>query len=204
MVKRRRDVNSDLKQYCVSPLEKEKIQFAEDGETAYELKESFIALCKNEDEKRAQLEEAPCTPDTLGYEIIHMYDYFPYELITYTADKKLNAEYTFGGHLPGEDRYQQACRFQIGEKVLCVIHQGYNFVIPAIVIGPFSEDVIKQWFDELPEVDDYEHYVECFTDWDWDAVMVRPLVRVEDEFGLLGDTLAISRVYVFPYRKFEL
>lgn len=47
--------------------------------------------------------------------------------------------------------------------------------------------------------------VEDWNDWDWDSVIVRPLVRVKDTFGeAMPETVLVQRVNIFPYKRFEL
>ncbi len=46
--------------------------------------------------------------------------------------------------------------------------------------------------------------VEKWHDWSWDSVIVRPLVRLKNDWEEMGDTVMVNRVYVFPYKKFKL
>ena len=100
------------------------------------------------------------------------------------------------------------CRFQRGDKVLCLIYEGFNAVFPAIVVEPLSEEDLRRsytaegWDFDNPSVDEL---IKNWWDWNWDSVVVRPLVRIIDCCMIpMGETVIVNRVYVFPYKKFDI
>lgn len=114
-----------------------------------------------------------------------------------------------GRSCPGEKNYQEKCRFKYGDKVLCVIHRGYDAIIPAIVVEPLGEQHVIQWYKEAFEEgygtsDTFEEFLETHYDWGWDAVIVRPLVRLKNDWEERGETEVIQRVYLIPYKTFEI
>ncbi len=44
----------------------------------------------------------------------------------------------------------------------------------------------------------YEEYIEYFSDWSWDTVIVRPLVRIENKIEELPELIGVNRIYIFP------
>lgn len=197
--------NTILTQFLVEPIDPSLVLSSEPGEKAYSLKSIHHGECKNEEEEQSKLAEAEVTPNTLGFELDFEVDMYPYELVTYTANKQINAHFEWGDHAPGEKNYQEKCQFKPGDKVLCVIHSGYDAVIPAIVVEPLDEQYVIQLYKEALEEgygvpDTFEEFLETYYDWDWDAVIVRPLVRLKTDWEEMGETEAIQRVYLFPYK----
>lgn len=200
--------DTQLIQLDVAPLNTERVIWAEAGEVAYDLVYGNLYICedvKAEEEKFAALKPAQ---NTLGFEKNCVVDDEPFALTTFLADKSKNAEYIDGDHRPGEVKFQELCRFKQGEKVLCVIYDGFYVVIPAIVVRPIDEEYLRQmwnpeedWSNFYDSVDDF---IEQWSDWEWDSVIVRPLVRVaHHSFEPMGETYRVHRVYMFPYKKFE-
>ena len=199
--------DTTLTQFLVEPIDSSLVLSSTPGEKAYSLKSIHHGKCKNEEEEQSKLAKTEVTANTLGFELDLEVDMFPYELVTYTVDKKLNARFVWGGHAPGEKNYQEKCRFKPGDKVLCVIHRGYEAVFPAIVVEPLGERHVKQRYKEaleedFPGPDTFEEFLETHYDWDWDAVVVRPLVRLKSDWEEMGETEIIQRVYLFPYKIF--
>lgn len=50
----------------------------------------------------------------------------------------------------------------------------------------------------------YEEIKEEMWDWDWDKVIVRPLVRLADEYKSMPEQMLVQRVDIYPYREFDL
>lgn len=137
------------------------------------------------------------TANTIGFELDFEVDMFPNVLVTYAEDIKCNAQFGWGGHAPGEKNYQEKCRFKPGDKVLCVIHRGYNAVVA------LGKQYVRQWYKEALEegytaADTFEEFLETHYDWDWDAVIARPLVRLKNDWEEMGETVVVNRVYLFP------
>lgn len=195
-----------LTQFCVAPIDPEKIVLAEENEKAYSLKSVQLGICKSEEDEKAKLEAAKPTQDTIGFALETEVDMNPSWVETFTADKQPLATFKWGEHAPGEDKYQEESIFKPGEKVLCVVYQGYNAVIPAIVEGPLTEKYLREMYktdDDLQiGYESADEVIEAWLDWDWDSMIVRPLVRLDDVWGGMKETILVPRVYIFPYKTF--
>ncbi|MBO5062251.1 MAG: hypothetical protein J6C31_06510 [Prevotella sp.] len=133
---------------------------------------------------------------------------YPYVLVTYTEDKKINAHFGWGGHAPEEKNYQEKCRFKLGEKAICLMYEGYDVVFPAIVVDPLTREYLEELHrtsnDPLVSAQSSEEFIDSWLDWNWDSVIVRPLVRLRNDREEMGNTLIVNRVYLFPYKGFEI
>lgn len=197
-----------LTEYKVGPLDPDRILSAENGEKAYELLSVNHGVCKNAEDEKTKLTSLKSSPDTLAFELDTEVDYSPFVLETYNADKALNVAFHYGEHEPGGDKYQEPSQFKSGDKVLCILHQGMNVVIPAIVVGPVSEEYMRQEYetdeDAQLHCDSVETYLSWFEDFDWDSLVVRPLVFIENDWNPMTETIFVPRAYVFPYKTFEV
>lgn len=200
--------NSELLEYRLKSLDRKSIVRCEEGETVYALESvqhSTFTDSSDETEKLNKLKVLPCT---LGFESGTECDSEPYVLKTYNADKTVNAGYSYGEHQPGGKRHPEPCKFQSGDKVLCLIHEGYDAVFPAIVVGPLTEEYLRNLYETDTEMQiEYssaDDAVERWIDWNWDSVIVRPLVHLRNDWEEMGDTIIVNRVYLFPYKKFEI
>lgn len=197
-----------LSQLYVMPIDSEKVVFAADGEIAYSLNSNNLGVCKDEEDEKIKLRAASSTPNTLGFELYTEIDMDPGEIVMFTADKQPIAQFSWGEHAPGENKYPEKCRFKPGDKVLCVVYEGYDAVIPGIVIGPLTEEYLRELYttdDDLQiGYNSADEVVEAWSDWNWDAIVVRPLVRLDNIWGGMKDTILVNRVYLFDYKKFEV
>ena len=201
--------DTELTQFCIGPIEPDRIFSAEEGEVAYALKSISHGTCETIEEEKKRLQSiVPVSPETLGFELDMEVDMLPFSLTTFLADKSVNGTYEYGDHAPGEKHYQEHCRFQRGDKVLCLIYEGFNAVFPAIVVESLSEEYLRRsytaegWDFDNPSVDEL---IKNWWDWNWDSVVVRPLVRIIDCCMIpMGETVIVNRVYVFPYKKFDI
>lgn len=197
-----------LAEFRVKTLSAERIVSASDGEAAYALDKVSHGDFATTDKAFQKMKSIKSTPTTLGFEIDMQCDFWPYELMTYNADKSFNAEYDFGEHSPKGKRFQEACRFKAGEKVLCLMYEGYNAVFPGIVVGPLSEDYLRELYERDEDMqignNSAEDAINDWRDFHWDSVIIRPLVRLNTPWGEMEDTVIVNRVYVFPYKKFEV
>lgn len=198
----------ELTEYRLKPIDHEKEVSSQQGETAY----SFVSISHGKipssiAEKEVLDKIIPAT-STLGFEIEVDCDYFPSALTTYNADKSVNSEYRDGGHLPGGKHHPEPCKFSAGEKVLCLIHEGYDAVFPGIIVGPLTRDYLEELHrtsdDPLVTAQSSEEFIDSWIDWNWDSVIVRPLVRLRNDWEEMGETVVINRVYLFPYKQFEI
>lgn len=200
--------DTTLTQFIVESIDPTLVISSATGEKAYSLKTVNHGECKNEEEEQSKLAEAEVTPNTLGFELDFEVDMCPNDLVTYTADKQINGHFVWGDHAPGEKNYQEKCRFKSGEKVLCLMCEGYDVVLPAIVVGPLTceylEELHRTSNDPMVSAQSSEEFIDSWHDWNWDSVIVRPLVRLKNDWEEMDETIVVNRVYLFPYKKFEI
>lgn len=198
-----------LTQFCVAPIDPEIAVSSEADETAYALQSIRHGRFSSTKEEEEALNAAPVSDSTLGYELEMEIDLYPGILTTFTADKHVNAKFDWGGHAPGERNFQESCRFKSEEKVLCLMYEGLDAVFPAIVVGPITEQYLRELYERDKAFqmghDSADEAVAAWCDWDWDSIIVRPLVRLRNCWGEeMGQTVLVHRVYSFPYKKFEV
>ena len=198
--------DSRIYEFRVKPLSPEKVVSSVEGETAYSLELILQGECATTQEGKGMISKIMVTETTLGFESDMECDFVPFSLVTYNSDKSENASYNYGDHAPGKSDYQEKCQFKPGDKVLCLMYEGYNAVFPGIVVGPLTEEYLRKLYEtnEDLQIDhsSADEVVEGWLDWNWDSVIVRPLVRLKNDWEEMGDTVMVNRVYVFPYRKF--
>lgn len=72
--------------------------------------------------------------------------------------------------------------FKKDDLALAVIHSIYNAIVPCEVVGPVTEDYLRNFYehDEFRIHDSFEEYLDSIADWNWsrDSMIVRPLVRL--------------------------
>ena len=89
------------------------------------------------------------------------------------------------------------------------MHEGFDAVFPGVVVGPLSEEYLRPQY-EIDEVmqegyDSVDNLVKGWLDWNWDSVIIKPLVRLKNTWNEeMGDTVMVNRGYLFPYKKFEV
>ena len=197
-----------INEFRVKPINPDKIVSSVNGETAYLLVSIPHGKCDIPTKEKEIISNIPVTDTTLGFESATECDSDPYNLITYNADKSENAHYQYGDHAPGEEKYQDACRYKPGDKVLCLMYEGYDAVFPGIVVGPLTEEYLRNFYETNEDLQigysSADEAVEEWLDWNWDSVIVRPLVRLKNDWEEMGDTVMVNRVYVFPYNEFEV
>ena len=141
-----------------------------------------------------------------GFQIEEEEDMTPSVNEIYDSKLSLLATYTEGGHRPGGEKYHEACRFAQDEKVLALFTHTYHSVVPAIVSGPVTKDDFREMLENDPIAsnfyDDYEDFIASLYDWDWDSVVVKPLIKLTNGFDEMTDKEIVPRVYLFPYREF--
>lgn len=135
----------------------------------------------------------------LGYEIESDEDMAPWLYAVYNPDFTELAQYEEGGHAPGEPAYGQEAPFGPGELVLALVPD-IDALVPAVVEGPLTEEFLRRQFDaDIFSVSDtFEEYIEKLWDWDWDQVVVRPLVQLANRFTSTSPQLPTQRIYLFP------
>jgi len=140
----------------------------------------------------------------LAYSIEIDEDMAPWLYVVYTPDFTEYSEYTEGEHEPGGSNYQEKCAFSPGEKVLAIIEN--KVLIPCTFIGPVSEEFFKEKYRRRGVAGEQviEELVSKLWDWDWDSVIVRPLVKIETKFREISSDTNAQRIYIFPYRELKL
>lgn len=129
----------------------------------------------------------------LAYSIESNEDMVPLLYTVYSPDFTEYSEYSMGGHDPKGNNYQEEkSAFSHGDKVWAIIDN--EVLIPCTFIGPTSEEFFKEKDEPVSQL----------WDWDWDSVIVRPLVNVETEFIETSSDTSAQRIYVFPYRELKL
>ncbi len=138
-----------------------------------------------------------------AYEIETMGLADPNKSIIYNKDFSVHAKYQKGGHHPDGRNFQEKSCFKPGEKVLCLKFRGFNAVFPAIVEGPITKEYMKKVYKNDEFISDYYRsfnaFLEDWTDWDWDSLIVRPLVRLNFGWEKMEETFLVNRIHVFPY-----
>ncbi|MCR4965941.1 MAG: hypothetical protein K6A41_09835 [Bacteroidales bacterium] len=194
---------------CVTTPEKgTRIVNKEDGATFWGLERRHLGLFKNIEEAKFVISHTSYKPETtLGYMVDEEEDSEPCEVQVYDPEMNLLATHIEGGHQPGGDQYQQACRFAPGEKVLAVFQADYYAVVPSIVVGPVTPQIWREKYENDEEAkifySDFEEYQDVLYDWDWDSVAVHPLVKLACMGEKMMDTELVPRVKLFPYRDFK-
>ena len=90
--------------------------------------------------------------------------------------------------------------------MLCVIHEGYDAVFPGIVVGPLTCEYLEELYRQRSagSAQSREEFIDSWLDWNWDSVIVRPLVHLRNDWEEMGETVIINSVYLFPYKEFEI
>ena len=140
----------------------------------------------------------------LAYSIETDDDMAPSLYVVYTPDFTEYSEYSEGKHEPGGNNYQEKCAFSPGDKILAIIEN--EVLMPCTFVGPVSEEFFKEKFRRRGAANEevVEELVSDLWDWDWDSVIVKPLVKVETEFREISSDTTAHRIYVFPYKELEL
>lgn len=135
----------------------------------------------------------------IGYGVEDIEDMVPWDFEVYDLGLNLLSSYSYGGHSPGKNRKQEACAFDSGSKALAVYYAGFDVVMPCEVIGPVTKEFIRKQYDADDLVPySFKRYLEEFGDWDWDRMIVRPLVHIENEFEPMPELIGAQRIYLFP------
>lgn len=149
---------------------------------------------------------------------VNIFGESPLYQISYSADKKIIARYDFGNHYPGKENYRNIAPFKPGDIVwACNATRESGEIIPAEIVRPFDLGylIYKKWdfLRTQKEPADrrlYEMYIPTDTsdlgdnlyDQDWDAIIVKPLIKVKGFDGCYLDTdeyESFSRLMLFPY-----
>ena len=139
----------------------------------------------------------------LAYSIETDDDMAPSLYVVYTPDFTVYSEYSEGEHEPGGNNYQEKCAFSPGDKVLAIIEN--ELLMPSTFVGPTSEEFFKECHRGYGVAEEnIDNFVSDLWDWDWDSVIVRPLVKVKTEFREISCDTTAQRIYVFPYKDLQV
>ena len=135
----------------------------------------------------------------LGYTIESDEDMAPFLYVVYNPDFTEHSKYDEGGHNPEDESYQTDCEYTPGQRVLAVIDE---ILVPCEVVGPLTVDFLRKDFNKYgPRSEkDFQEYKSELWDWDWDKVVVRPLVKIKTEYGEISSETIVQRIYIFPYK----
>lgn len=131
-------------------------------------------------------------------------DMAPEIYVVYKTDFTEYSVYTEGEHEPGGNNYQEKCAFSPGDKVLAIIKN--EMIMPCTFVGPASEEFFKECRRKDGVVDEkkIDKFVSDLWDWDWDSVVVKPLIKIDTGLGEMPSETIAQRIYVFPYKELEL
>lgn len=136
----------------------------------------------------------------LGYGVEDNEDFAPWYYMIYDKELNLLSTYTFGGHNPNGENWQEKSLYSSGDIVSAIYYGGFNVIIPCEVIGPITEEFARKQYEEDDLAPDtFSEYLEGFWDWDWDTIIVKPLVRVKNGSEELPEFLEVNRIYLFQF-----
>lgn len=196
--------------FCVDKPNDDTKAISYDGDNTYwRLSERELGNFKTEEDAKYMLSHTEFGSDTLlGYKIDEEEDMQPNKTFIYDRNKELLASYNNGGHKPKGKKYQETCRFKVGEKVLAVFKAGYYAVAPSTVVGPVTPELWRKHLeaDDLASAyyDSFEDFQKSLLDWHWDFVAVHPHVKLERSSMKMSDTELVPRVFLFPYREVKI
>ena len=136
----------------------------------------------------------------LAYSIETENDMAPSLYVVYNPDFTEHSEYSEGEHEPGGNNYQEKCVFSPGDKVLAIIEN--DVLMPCTFVGPVSEEFFKEKFRRRGAANEevVEELVSDLWDWEWDSVVVKPLVKIDFGLGEMPSETTAQRIYVFSYK----
>lgn len=135
----------------------------------------------------------------LGYVIESDEDMAPFLYVVYNPDFTEHSKYDEGGHNPEDEDYQTDVEYTPGQRILAVIDE---MLVPCEVVGPVTVDFLRKDFNKYGprSEEDFQEYKSELWDWDWDKVVVRPLVKIKTEYGEISSETTAQRIYIFPYK----
>ena len=133
----------------------------------------------------------------LGYVIESDEDMAPFLYVVYNPDFTEHSKYDEGGHNPEDEGYQTDCEYTPGQRVLAVIDE---MLVPCEIVGSLTVDFLRKDFNKYGprSEEDFQEYKSEL--WDWDKVVVRPLVKIKTEYGEISSETIAQRIYIFPYK----
>lgn len=123
--------------------------------------------------------------------------------VVYNPDFTEYSVYTEGEHEPDGNNYQEKCAFSLGDKVLAIIEG--EVLMPCTFVGSASKEFFKEMYRKRGALEEkLDELVSQLWDWDWDSVVVKPLVKIDTGLGEMPSETTAQRIYVFPYKELEL
>lgn len=123
--------------------------------------------------------------------------------VVYNPDFTEYSVYTEGEHEPDGNNYQEKCAFSPGDKVLAIIEDAV--LMPCTFVGLASKEFFKEMYRKRGALEEkIDELVSQLCDWDWDSVVVKPLVKIDTGLGEMPSETTAQRIYVFPYKELEL
>lgn len=139
----------------------------------------------------------------LGYSIESDDDMAPEICVVYNPDFTEHSVYTEGEHEPDGNNYQEKCAFSPGDKVLAIIEDAV--LMPCTFVGPASKEFFKEMYRKRGALEEkIDELVSQLWDWNWDSVVVKPLVIIDTGLGEMPSETTAQRIYIFPYRDLRL
>lgn len=139
----------------------------------------------------------------LGYSIESDDDMAPEICVVYNPDFTEHSVYTEGEHEPDGNNYQEKCAFSPGDKVLAIIEDAV--LMPCTFVGPASKEFFKEMYRKRGALEEkIDELVSQLWDWNWDSVVVKPLVKIDTGLGEMPSETTAQRIYIFPYRDLRL
>ena len=174
-----------------------------DGLPWWKIDDKFIGEFRLREEAYNALSHTVYRPEKVfAYEIETMGLIDPNVTIVYNKNLSVHAKYLKGEHHPKGEDFQEDSGFKPGDKVLCLKYAGMDAIVPAIVIGPITKEYLRNEYDNDDEAQcfcpSFKDFLNNWTDWDWDSIIVRPLVRLNFGWEEMGKTFLVNRIHVFP------
>lgn len=174
----------------------------------YTLDSKVLGEFECEEDALSALHQAIYAPTRLlGYTIEEVEDMEPWVYTVYNPDFSIRSTFNCDLNAPLAESDDRKCSFAAGDKVMCILNYPYNAIIPAIVVEPLNMEHVKQWYTEAKEecltnAETFEDFCESLSSWDYDNIVVRPLVRLKTKYEEMAETITIERIYLFPYPLF--
>ena len=140
----------------------------------------------------------------IAYTIEDDDDMAPWLYVVYNPDFSEYSQYSEGEHEPGGNNYQEECHFKAGDKALAIVDS--NILVPSEVVGPITLEYARKRIEEDGPCTDeaFRELISDLWDWDWDKIIVRPLVKIRTEIEDIPSEIDVPRIHLFPYRDLTI
>lgn len=182
-----------------------------DGLAWYSFDDANLGEFKSRDDADFALRHVAYAPNRfLAYAIEEVEDMEPCVVKVFDREMNLLSEHYNSSHRkPGENEGDKSWVTTPGEKVLCIFEWPYDAVVPAILDGPIDESHIRKWYKDAKEegstfARSFKQYLRDLSGWSLDEMAVTPLVRLKSEYQEMTGAETVNRVYIFPWREFDV